>query len=306
MKNQASETLGSPGRIHPTQDRTPLKCRLWGSDFSKSAGRSDSIIRLRRNRNEVHNMDLLTITKDNLETEHICCAISNTTDCQITAKKRWLSDRLDEGLVFLKGNVRGKCFIEYIPAEYAWAPVSADGYMYINCFWVSGQHAGHGYANQLLKACIADSKEKGKHGLVILASDKKRAFLADPKFLRHKDFTMADTAEPYYELYYLPFDSSTPKPTFAVQVKQPHIDEPGFVLYYSHQCPFTAKYVPLIEAAARRRGVLFQSVLFTSAAEAQNSPAPSTSYSLFYDGEFVTNEILSEKKFEKILLERGL
>jgi len=27
---------------------------------------------------------------------------------------------------------RGKCFIEYIPAEKAWVPIKADGYMYID------------------------------------------------------------------------------------------------------------------------------------------------------------------------------
>lgn len=251
-------------------------------------------------------MDLLRLTKENLADEHICCAISHNKDCQVAAKKGWLCDRLDEGLVFLKGNIRGKCFIEYIPAESAWAPVAADGYMYINCLWVAGKYADHGYANQLLEACIADSKEKGKHGLVMLAGDKKRPFLVDPKFLQHKGFTIADTAAPYYVLYYLPFDSSAPKPQFTIPAKQPHIEEQGFVLYYSHQCPFTAKYVPLIEKIARERNVLFRSILFTSAAEAQNAPAPFTSYSLFYDGEFVTNEMLSEKKFVQMLSERGL
>lgn len=88
-------------------------------------------------------------------------------------KKAWLKERLDEGLVFLKCNVRGKCFIEYIPAEYAWAPVEADGYMYIDCLWVSGQFKGHGYSTLLLDECIRDSKEKGKKGLVILSSKKK-------------------------------------------------------------------------------------------------------------------------------------
>ena len=79
-------------------------------------------------------MELIQITEENLEREHICCAISNNKDCQVKSKKAWLAERLAEGLVFLKGNVRGKCFIEYIPAEYAWAPVTAAGYMYINCF----------------------------------------------------------------------------------------------------------------------------------------------------------------------------
>lgn len=56
-------------------------------------------------------MDYITITKENLETEHICCAISNNKDVQVSSKKEWLSDRMDDGLVFLKSVERGKCFI---------------------------------------------------------------------------------------------------------------------------------------------------------------------------------------------------
>ena len=65
-------------------------------------------------------LKLVKLTHENIEKEHICCAISNNKDIQVMSKKNWLKDRLDEGLVFLKGNVRGKCFIEYIPAEYDW------------------------------------------------------------------------------------------------------------------------------------------------------------------------------------------
>nr|WP_257786422.1 YoaP domain-containing protein [Clostridium formicaceticum] len=36
---------------------------------------------------------------------------------------------------------------------------------------------------------------------------------------------------------------------------------------------------------------------FQSKEEVQKAPAPFTTYSLFYEGKFVTNEILSEKKF---------
>ncbi len=42
------------------------------------------------------------------------------------SKKDWLKERLDDGFVFLKCNGLGKCFTEYIPAEYAWAPIVAD------------------------------------------------------------------------------------------------------------------------------------------------------------------------------------
>lgn len=126
-------------------------------------------------------MELIRITQDNLEQEHICCAISNNRDIQVMSKKEWLKERLDEGIVFLKCNVRGKCFIEYIPAENAWAPVEADGYMYINCLWVSGQFKGKGYSSLLLDECIRDSKAKGKKGLVILSSQKKKGISLRPQ-----------------------------------------------------------------------------------------------------------------------------
>ena len=251
-------------------------------------------------------MEIITLTKENLDKEHICCAISNKEDIQVVSKKQWISKRFDDGLVFKKCDVRGKCFIEYIPAENAWSPIEADGYMYINCFWVSGQYQGQGNSNLLLGECIRDSKAKGKKGLVILSSKKKQPFLSDPKFLRYKGFILADTVEPFYELLYLPFEENTSKPRFKNHVKTPILGEQGFVLYYTNQCPFTVKYAPLIENVAKKKGIPFKSIIFETTEQAQNAPAPFTTYSLFYNGEFLTNEILSEKKFEKILTEKGL
>ena len=251
-------------------------------------------------------MDVITLTKENLEKEHICCAISNNKDCQVAAKKAWIARQLDAGLMFKKCDVRGKCFIEYIPAEEAWAPILAEGYMYIDCLWVSGKFKGQGYSTLLLDECIKDSRAKGKKGLAVLSSPKKRPYLSDPDFLRYKGFQLADTAMPYYELLYLPFDKTSGKPQFREQVKTPQSEQKGFLLYCSHQCPFTAKYVPLIENLAKDKGVPFQAIRFESKDQAQNAPSPFTTYSLFYNGTFLTNEILSEKKFEKILSEQNL
>ena len=99
-------------------------------------------------------MEYIGVNNDNLEKEHICCAISNNSDIQVSSKKAWLKERFNEGLVFLKSIERGKCFIEYIPAENAWNPIEAPGYMYIDCLWVSGSFKGHGYSSDLLNACI--------------------------------------------------------------------------------------------------------------------------------------------------------
>ena len=75
-------------------------------------------------------MKYVRITKENIDQEHICCAMSGN---QSLAKKEWLKRRFDEGLVFYRSEDRGKCFIEYIPAENAWVPIDADGYLYIDC-----------------------------------------------------------------------------------------------------------------------------------------------------------------------------
>ena len=251
-------------------------------------------------------MNIITVAKENLEQEHICCAISSNKDCQVASKKSWLTERFIDGLVFKKCDVRGKCFIEYIPAEKAWCPIDAEGYMHINCFWISGRFKGQGYSNLLLEECINDSKGKGKKGLCVLSSKKKMPFLSDPKYTKYKGFTVADTAEPFYELLYLPFGTDSQKPCFKQSAKTPKINEQGFVLYYSYQCPYTAKYVPVIEDVAKAKSVKFKTIRFETTEEAQNAPAPSTSYCLFFNGEFLTNEILSDKKFEKLLDEKGL
>ena len=251
-------------------------------------------------------MNIITVTKENLESEHICCAISNNKDCQVAAKKAWLAERFSDGLVFKKGDVRGKCFIEYIPAEKAWCPIEAAGYMFIDCFWVSGQYKGQGNSNLLLDECIKDSKEKGKAGLCVLSSAKKMPYLSDPEYLRYKGFTVADTAEPYYKLMFLPFEADALKPQFKQPARSPKINEQGLVLYYAHQCPFTAKYVPIVENIAKSKSVPFRAVRFETAEEAQNAPSPFTSYSLFYNGGFVTHEIMSDKKFEKLLEDKAL
>lgn len=148
-------------------------------------------------------MDYVYVTKENIEQEHICCAISSNSDVQVRSKKDWLTDRFEDGLVFIKSSVRGKCFIEYIPAKNAWIPIDADNYMYIDCLWVAGSLKGHGYSSELLNLCIEDSKKKGMDGICILSSKKKMPYLADPKFLAYKGFRVCDEASNGIQLWYL-------------------------------------------------------------------------------------------------------
>ena len=246
-------------------------------------------------------MEYIRVTKENLESEHICCAIANNNDIQVASKKAWLADRFDEGLVFLKSVERGKCFIEYIPAENAWVPIDAPNFMYIDCLWVSGSFKGHGYSTDLLNACIKDSKEKGKDGLCILSAAKKMPFLSDPKFLKYKGFEVADEADNGIELWNFPLKKSAKKPSFKECAKHPHINEKGYVLYYTNQCPFNGKYVPILEQTAKDNNIAFRAIHIQSREDAQNAPTPITNYAFFHDGEYITNEQMNDKKFLKLV-----
>lgn len=240
-------------------------------------------------------MNYIRITKDNIDNEHICCAMSGK---QSVAKKEWMKQRFDEGLVFYRSEERGKCFIEYIPAENAWVPIEADGYIYINCLWIAGAMKGHGYSNDLLSECMRDAKSKGKKGICILSSEgRKREFLSDPKYMVHKGFMVADTADCGINLMYLPFTANAETPKFKACAKYPKTEESGFVLYYTDQCPFTYYWVPRVEETAKEHGIPLEVIHISSKEEAQNVPAPVTTYALFHNGKFVTQAIQSDKKF---------
>lgn len=47
-------------------------------------------------------MEFIKLKQENLEQEHICCAISSNKDLQVSSKKAWLRERLNEGACIYK------------------------------------------------------------------------------------------------------------------------------------------------------------------------------------------------------------
>ena len=240
-------------------------------------------------------MNYIRITEENIDKEHICCAMSGK---QSLAKKEWMKRRFAEGLVFYRSEERGKCFIEYIPAENAWVPIVADGWLYIDCMWIAGSMKGHGYSNDMLSECVRDAEAQGKKGVCILSAEgRKREFLADPKFLSYKGFKTADISDCGINLMYLPLVPDAAPPKFKECAKHPRAEGDGFVLYYTDQCPFTYYWVPRVQEAAKEHGISLKTIHITDKETAQNTPAPVTTYALFRDGKFLTQSIQSDKKF---------
>ncbi len=240
-------------------------------------------------------LNFIRVTKDNINKEPPCCAISGK---QGALKKAWLKQRFDDGLVFYRSEERGKCFIEYIPAENAWAPIEADGYIFIDCLWVSGEFKGKGYSNMLLSKCICDASAQGKNGICILSSSgRKKEFHSDPKYLAYKGFSVADCSDCGITLMYLPLKDGAAPPKFKDCAKHPKNPEAGFVVYYTDQCPFAYYWVSRIEKTAQKHKIPLKTVHITAKEAAQNAPTPITTYALFKEGKLLTTVIQSDKKF---------
>lgn len=244
----------------------------------------------------------LQLTKNNLDREHLCCALgAKQYEQAVHEKKRWLLERMDEGLVFYRLNERAKVFIEYLPAEVAWVPIQAPNYMYINCLWVSGRYKDSGYAKDLLNKCKEDAIARGMDGLVHIVGAKKLPYLSDKRFFEHMGFSIVDEAEPYFQLAALPLNDRPSYPSFSHQVKQAANMEKGIVIYYTAQCPFAVGVLDDLQKVAERYEVNFHTYRLTNRVEAQQAPTVWTTFGLFYDGTFITHEIMSASKFEKWL-----
>lgn len=250
--------------------------------------------------------NFITLDQKTIDKEHICCAISDAK-CKAgyQLKKDWLKREFDTGYVFRRIDARAKVFIEYGPAEQGWVPITAPNYLLINCFWVSGQYKGQGYAKQLLQMAIDDAKKANKSGLVTVAGTKKFHFMSDTKWLLKHGFTTVEKTKDGFSLLAYKFDEVAKDPIFNESVKTGTCEtENGIVVYYSNRCPFSEFHVTqsLVETA-KKRDLPLKIIKFDTCEQAQEAPSPATIFSLFYDGKFITTDIsvCMDSRFDKII-----
>jgi len=250
--------------------------------------------------------NFITITKENIAKEHICCAFSDKK-CALgyEAKKAWLKQEFDNGYVFRRLDERAKVFIEYVLAEKAWIPVEAINYLMINCFWVSGQYKGKGYAKALLQTVIDDAKAQGKDGLVTVVGTSKLPFMSETKWFLKQGFEIVEKLSYGFCLLSLKFNAQVANPKFKESVLSGECSEKnGLVVYYSNRCPFTEYYVNTeLCKTAENRKLPLKLVKLETMEQAQSAPTPATIFSLFHNGKFVTTDLSScmDSRFDKIL-----
>ncbi len=251
-------------------------------------------------------MEYINLTKENIASEHICCAFSDKKCSEsYELKKRWLTKEFDNGYVFRRLDERAKVFIEYSPSENAWVPVTAPNYLMIGCFWVSGKYKKNGHGRSLLQEAIEAAKKQGKDGLVTVVGTKKFHFMSDTKWFLRQGFEIRESIPSGFSLISMEFNKTSNVPSFNNCVKTGECPEKtGCVVYYSNRCPYSEYHVKesLIESC-NRRDIPLKVIKIETIEQAQSAPTPATIFSLFLDGKFVTTDIsvCMDRRFDKIV-----
>ena len=247
------------------------------------------------------NTDFINLTAENIESEHLCCIIrSKKPHPGVEAKRKWLSDRLNEGHVFRKLNEKAAVFIEYAPLETAWVPIIGDNFYYIYCLWTLGEYKGKGYGKALMEYCLADAKEKGKSGVCMLGAKKQKAWLTDQAFANKFGFETVDTTDSGYELLALSFDGTAPK--FAQNAKAEKIKSDELTIYYDMQCPYIYQNIEMIKQFCEMNDVPLSLIQVDTLKKAKELPCVFNNWAVFYKGKFETvNLMLDIEKLKRIL-----
>jgi len=247
---------------------------------------------------------LVDVTAENLEREHICCAIGADAEnaARAAAKKAWLRDRLAAGHRFKKADVRGKAFIEYGPAEEAWFPIEAPGWTFAQCFWVAGSYKGKGLGARLLSACEADASA----GVCFLAGRKKLPYLTDGAFLKARGYEPVDEAlGGRVALWAKRLEPAAPLPRLSDAARACRLPGGrGVTIFWSPQCPFVPVYAREMAAAATELGVETRLVEVDSLEKAKALPSPFGIVSSFFGEDFLSWEPMTPEKFRAMIQSR--
>jgi hypothetical protein len=221
-------------------------------------------------------------------------------------KINWLKDRYKEGMKIKILNTdtdEPQGMIEYIPGEYCWRPVEANGFMFIHCIFVGFKRAfkGKGYASILINECMQDAKKEKMHGVAVVT--RKGPFMVDKEIFIKNGFKVVDTAPPDFELLVNKFDNNAPDPKFKKDWEQRQSQySKGLTLIRADQCPYTVKNVNEInETAEKTFGMKINIVTLKNYKEAQNSPCPFGVFCILYNGKAIANHPISKTRFTNIM-----
>ncbi len=257
------------------------------------------------NSKEIEGTTVIDITPENIADYGVCGYKDAKKHLELRNKIDWFKEYYPKGLrikviISDEGGYQG--MLEYMPGKYAYRPVDADGYMFIQCVFVGlkKDYKDRGYASLLIEKCIEEAESQKMLGVAVVT--RKGSFMVKKDIFVKRGFTLVDKAKPDFELLVLKFDEKAENPKFKDMKKQLEKYKKGLYVFRSIQCPYTEKNVKSIIKTAKEKFDLKANLIDLNDAEAvQNSPCPFGSFCIIYNGEIISHHPISNKRFENIM-----
>ncbi len=234
---------------------------------------------------------IIDINEGNIDDIGLFCKKSKKKFTGYQNKVKWMKERFKEGLKYKLAMVKEgdkespRGMIEYIPGEYNWRGILADGWMVLHCLWVVGAAKKKGYGTKLLEEAIREAKEAGMLGVVGMSASKG-GWLPNKKIYVRNGFEKVDEIDPYFELYAKAFASNAQKPKFYPISKEKKKEyNRGITILYSEQCPYIVDFIEELEDIFKGKTDLFNPIKINNCKEAQqNGVYPYGTYCILCDG----------------------
>ncbi len=250
-------------------------------------------------------LELVDVTAGDVGRRGFFCYMSKKKSEGYQRKLRWLEARFAEGLRLKLLPTPERGFIEYLPGEYAWRAVSAEGYLFIHCLWVVGKSKSQGHSATLLEAYLADARKQKLKGLAMVTSE--RVWLAGRRVLERHGFERVDTAPELpgpdrpgladcFSLMVKKLGKH-PSPSFTGNwEKKARAFGEGLTVLRSDQCPYVVDATAAALGAAKDAGCPSRVVEWANREElAQASPSPYGVFGLVLDGRLESYHYLLAK-----------
>jgi hypothetical protein len=171
--------------------------------------------------------------------------------------------------------------------------------MLIHCIFIDKrQNKGRGYGSLLVQECIEDARRQGMKGVAVVASEG--TWMASPDLFFKNGFEIVEEAPPYYKLMAKKFGKAPP-PSLRRETAENLGKCKGLSLIYTHQCPFSARFLNDIEEFAVEEDLGLKSKELKTCKDAQNAPCTYGTFTLVHDGRVVADHPISRSRFRNIV-----
>ncbi len=253
----------------------------------------------------MENVRIIDANASNIH-EYAMCGYKNIKHEGYKRKIEWLKQRFLEGMkhkVLFSQKDGAVGAIEYVPGEYTWRTVEANGYMVIHCIYImSRKYKGKGCGELMLEECLKDAKEENMQGVAVVT--RKGTWMAGKELFVKNGFDVTDKAPPDFELLAKKINKNASSPKFKGDwEKRVAKYNKGLIIFSSDQCPYTAKAVKEIsETAEENYGIKPNIIELKESRDARDkSPCAFGTFCMVHNGKLIAEHPISKTRLKNIM-----